>query len=388
MNITTGRRRLGLVSVTAAAALVLAACGGTDDGGNGDATGGSTDGSTGGSSGESVTLNLATMAIETTPNGKVSQWFFDELESRSDGRLTVDVTPPESICKGPEIAECVRDGRADLGVSIPDYTPQLFPTTSIVTVPFLAENQQAVMKALWDVNTSNADAQAVWDNNGIELVGAWPVGRLVMGSKDEVRNINDFGATRWRVTGPYLQRAFQDVGANVVALPAAETYEGVERGVADAVAWTLDGAVDYKLMEQLPYWTDPGVGHYTTFSMWINPDVYADLPDDLRAIFDEVREEFNNGQGMAQYGDAAAGQCTTMFDSDRIEQFTRWDDAATAEWSDAIGDSLQAEWVTAAEEQGLANAQSYLDEYLAALESSGDDTVDPVIACVDQFQDR
>ncbi len=41
------------------------------------------------------------------------------------------------------------------------------------------------MKALWDVNTTNADAQAVWENNGIELVGAWPVGRLVMGAKEE-----------------------------------------------------------------------------------------------------------------------------------------------------------------------------------------------------------
>ena len=110
-----------LAAAAAATAMFLAACGGgSGDGGDGGDAG----------SGETITLNLATMVQETTPHFPVISWFFDELEARSDGRIIVERTAPESVCKAPEIAECVRDGRADIGVTIPDYTPQLFPTTS------------------------------------------------------------------------------------------------------------------------------------------------------------------------------------------------------------------------------------------------------------------
>lgn len=366
-----------IIRVTAAAAataLVLSAC--------------SSDGDDGAGSGESVTLSMATMVQPNTPNAPVQNWFLDQLEERSDGRITIDRTEPETICKASEIAECVRDGRADIGISISDYTPQLFPTMSVATIPFMAENSQALMAALYQANTENEAAAALWDQAGIEYIAAWGPGKLVLGSSEPLDNMQDLEGVRMRVTGFYLQQAFDQIGSNVVAIPAAETYEGVEKGLADAVAWTLDGAVDYKLMEQLGIWTDPGVGHYTTFAIWLNKSVYDALPDDLKAIVDEVRDELNGGAGMEAFKTQTDTQCETLLDFAGFESISAWDPADTEEWKDAVQSDLIEQWKEQAATDGLTDAEGFLSDYQTALEEASgtaDPTEDPVGACIAAF---
>lgn len=385
-------KRSAAMAFAAVAALALAACGGNGEGGTTTpAAGGEQTASEGGDpapSGESVTLNLATMVQTTVPHHPVTMWFFDELSERSDGRLSVDVTNPEEVCPGPEIAECVRDGRADIGVTITDYTPALFPTQTVVSLPFMADNASAVQQALYEMYMENEDAQALWERNGLEFVGAWPVGRLIMGSHEEIDDISDLDGFRLRAIGPYTQQSLQLVGANIVSIAAAETYEGIQNRLADGVAWTFDGPVDYGLMELLPYWTDPGFGHYTVFSMWVNKDVYDALPDDLKSVFDEVREDFNTGGGIAEFNAAAQHQCDAILEYQGTERFDRWDEAATQEWKDLVGDQMVTQWIDQATTDGLENAEQYLQQYqdkLAELADAPDLVDDPISACVDRF---
>ncbi len=383
--------RYTVTAVLAAAALTLSACGGgggeTNGGGSTGAEGGGNT-SDGGGSGETITINTATMVQPNTPNAPVVTWFFDQLEERSDGRIEIDRTEPESICKAPEIAECVRDGRVDLGISISDYSAQVFPSMTVATIPFMVENSQALMQSLYKVNMENESARAQWENAGIELIGGWGPGKLILGTNEPVDNVADIAGVRFRVTGAMLQRAFEEAGANVIALPAAETYEGIERGIADAVAWTMDGPVDYKLMEQLSTWTDPGVGHYTTFAIWMNKDFYDSIPDDLRAIVDEVRDELNGGAGMEAFNAVTETQCTSLIEFPNTEAFTAWDEADTAAWKDAVQSDLIEEWITQAEADGLADARGYLADYQAALDEASaqpDIVEDAVSACIDRF---
>lgn len=363
-------------AVLAAAALTLTACGGNGGGSSVD------------SDGESITINTATMVQPNTPSAPVTTWFFDELEERSGGRISIDRTEPESICKAPEIAECVRDGRVDLGISISDYSAQIFPSMTVATIPFMADNSQALMTALYKVNTENESAIAQWEDAGIELIAGWGPGKLILGSNSRIQDLQDVSGVRFRVTGAMLQRAFEEAGANVIALPAAETYEGIERGIADAVAWTMDGPVDYKMMEQLSIWTDPGVGHYTTFAIWMNKDFYDAIPDDLRAIVDEVRDELNSGAGMEQFNARTESQCTEILEFPNTESFSAWEESATAQWKDAVQADLIEEWIVQAETDGLADARGYLADYQAALDEASaqpDIVEDAVTACIARF---
>lgn len=375
---TTARLTTPALALAAAGLLTLTACsGGADEAAPAE-------------SGESVTVNAMTMVLPNTPSAPAVEWFFSELEQRSDGRITVDRTEPESICKAPEIAECVRDGRADVGVSISDYSASMFPSMSVAGIPFMVNDPQALMEALYEVNLNNESAVAQWDDMGIEFMGAWSPGTTIIGSNGPVDGIADLNGLKLRAIGSSLPAAFDAVGANVVSMPAAETYENIERGVADAVSWTLDGPVDYKLMEQLDTWTDPGVGAYTTFALWMNQDFYDGLPADLRAIVDEVRDDFNRGAAIEQFNSVNDEQCTALIDFPNTKSLTAWSADATAEWKDLVQDQLIADYVQQAEADGLADAQGYFDAYVEALEQAGAGARgdDPVSTCITRFEEK
>lgn len=368
-------RRWALTAGTAVAALLLAACGNGDGGDGG-----------GGADGESVELVVATMTEPNVPSAGVMNWFVDEVEERSDGRLTFDVTAPNSLCPAEEISVCTQDGRADVGVAIPDYTPQIFPSITVVSVPFVAADQQALMQSLYDVNHEHEGAMQVWESNNLEMIAHWSAGRLTLGSPEPVESVDDMAGLKWRVSGPYLQSAVEAAAGSNVALTAPETYEGVERGVADAVGFAIDGATDYQLMELLPYWTDPGTGHYNTFGMWFNLDVYEGLPDDLREVVDEVTADLNSGDGTRAFSEVAETQCTTLQEHENVEDFDQWSDEATEEWHDLVGDELLQMWVSEAEGNGLDDAEGYLDMYTELLDSyDGEVLPDPLDECVEQF---
>lgn len=382
------RTRYTVTAAIAAAALTLTACADSDGNGTSNGNGGSDEAPA--DSGESISLTMATMVQPTTPNAPVQDWFLDQLEERSDGRISIERSEPETICDATEVAECVRDGRADIGISISDYTPQLFPTMTVATIPFMAENSQAFMQALYKVNTEHESAVQLWDQAGIEYIAAWGPGKLILGSNAPMDSISEVAGERMRVTGFYLQQAFDMVGSNVVALPAAETYEAIERGLADAVAWTLDGPVDYRLMEQLTTWTDPGVGHYTTFAIWLNKSVYDSMPDDLRAIVDEVRDELNHGAGMEAFNSRTELQCDALLEFPNTESLSAWDESATEEWKSEVQDDLIEQWITQAEEDGVTDAAEFLDAYRSALdEADAEGSVqDPVEICIERFESQ
>ncbi|MDX2376353.1 TRAP transporter substrate-binding protein DctP [Microbacterium sp. LRZ72] len=375
------RRAFTLTAIVAAGLLATACSGVVADPDNGDSAG---DG------GEpEVELTLVTAAIDGTPNAAVQDWFLDEVEERSDGAIAFERTEAYSLCAAPEIVECVRDGRADIGVTIPDYTPQYFPTTSVVSIPFIGQNWQAIMQSLYDLHQENPDAEAVMEGNGLHYLATWPVGRLLLGTHEPVTDVAGLDGLSVRVSGPLAQELFEGAGASIVALPANETYEGVERGLADAVAAGMDFPVNYKLNELLEYWTDPGFGQYSAFGMWLSNSAYDELTDEQKAVFDEVAEELNAGAGAEAYNETAAAQCPQMLESSTVEDLTAWDESATAAWEEETGDRMLESWVELASGQGLENAQGVLDDYLEGLDTySGVEVEDATLECVAAFADR
>lgn len=363
-------------AVVLAGVLALTACG---NGGSGPGASGE----------EQIELSVSTMAVEGTPNALVQDWFVKEVEARTDGRLTFDVMPPEALCAAPEIVVCVQDGRADVGVSIPAYTPDLFPDSAVVEIPFIGQSGSAVTQALWTAHNEHEGVQANYDELGLKLASMWPNGRLLFGAEEPVEGIEDIEGLQVRASGTGVQTAIEAAGGNIVALTIAETYEGIQRGVADSVAVAIDGPVNYKFMELLPNWTDPGYGHYNTFAMWFNQDVYEGLPDDIRSTVDEVMEELNSGAAMEAFSEGTDQQCQQMLDSPNVETMTAWSDKATAEWEELLGGRVQEAWIEKATSKGLEDAEGYLKGYKKLLSDyESDDNLDPVVECVQRFTEK
>ncbi|WP_146341159.1 TRAP transporter substrate-binding protein DctP [Nesterenkonia sp. NBAIMH1] len=346
--------------------LGLAACGGEGD-----------------AEAESVQLNVASWATPDSVSEEMGNWWYEEIEERSEGRLTFNIDAAGSLCSAAEIAECVRDGRADVGQTVTDYSPQLFPQASITSIPFLSLNGEAITRVIYELSTEHEGSQQLWEENGLHPIAHVSPGRLLLGGQEELSSIEDLEGLRLRMAGQYAEQAVDAAGASSVSLTAPETYEALERGVADASGSPLDGTIAFQLKDVLSDWSDPGIGAYTTIGMWMNHDVYTDLPEDLREVVDEVTEEFNREQASAIFNEVTLEQCDMLLDT--IGDLRQWDEADTQTWSDELGDSLEERWVEDAEGNGLSNADEYLSAYKDKLDSyEGEVSEDPTAACADR----
>lgn len=361
------RRKTALTAGLAVFGLLLAGCagGGDDD--------------TEASGEETYEMTFASWATPGSSNEAVQDRWMEMIDEATDGRITFEVSMAGSLCDADEIPECVRDGRADIGQTIADYAPHLFPQTTVVSIPFITENTQAMNRSLWALTTEHEGAEQLWQDNNLKMLSHWPAGRLLLGSQEPVESADDVAALTWRMAGPYTQYAVDTVGGSNVALTAPETYEAVERSVVEAVGFPIDGLVSFQLKDILPQWTDPGIGQYTTVGMWMNHDVYDGLPD-LKTAVDEVNEEFNAGPASETFADVTLEQCDVILED--IDQIDEWDPSETERWREAVGSDLEERWIADAEADGLVDAEEYLQMYKDNLEEIGDDVdEDPSLVC-------
>lgn len=335
-----------------------------------------------------TTITVANAALEGTPHSAVYEAYLDFIEEKTDGQIEFERSAFEALCGMAEVAQCVKDGRADFGVSVPDYTPNVFPTSTLAGIPFLSPDVQATSMALHEMHTTNEQAMEMMEKNNLHYAATWPVGTLFIGSKKPIENIDDLAGLSMRASGPATQAVLEDAGANMTAITAGETYEGLQRGVIDSVASALDFATGYKVNEQLGYWTDPGLGQYSTYAMWWNASTLDALPEDVQKKIDEASAEFNDGMLTETYNEAVADVCQGMMDATAVENFDRWDEAASEEWRVSGGDLGKTVWLDQAADSGLKDPQGYLEAYQASYEShvSEDNPIDGALTCVDEWQ--
>src|SRR5699024_1523280 len=156
----------------------------------------------------------------------------------------------------------------------------------------------------------------------------------------------------------------------------------------DSVASALDFATGYRINEQVGYWTDPGLGQYSTYAMWWNASTFESLPEDVQTAIDEANAEFNGGMMTETYNEAIGEVCQGMMDATTVENFDRWDDSASEEWRVSAGDLGESVWLDQAADSGLEDPEGYLEAYIASYEShvSDDNPIDAAVTCVDEWQ--
>src|SRR5690625_3548998 len=79
-------------------------------------------------------FTVANGALEGTQHAMIAEEYYDAVEEARDGRIEFERSSFEATCNMDEVADCVRDGRADIGITVTDYTPHLLPTLSVMSI--------------------------------------------------------------------------------------------------------------------------------------------------------------------------------------------------------------------------------------------------------------
>lgn len=344
-------RRLRTAAVLAAVALGTAACGGasggTSGGGSGDV--------------EEVELQMASFLSPTTAQGQAITWWIEELEQRTQGRVTVETFWDASLLGAEEIRDGVRDGRVEMGNLTYAYTPSDFPLTSIVEVPFLGDNIGAQMQALNGLYESDDALRAEWEERqGVKVMSFVGIPPALTGAKEPVTTVDWYRGRTVRASG-FFVRALEAVGGNPAAIPVPETYEAMRTGTVDAYGGLiLDVITPLSLHEVGAHIHDPGLGHYANSTWTMSMDTWESLSPELQGVITELNAEFPD-QLVAAAESTEDAACTTILEAGGSAAV--FSPEQTALWRDAIGDAPMTDWMAKAESAGVADPAAMYERF-------------------------
>lgn len=288
-----GRTRYGLVALLAGGALGLAGCGSDSDGGD-----------------SATTLDFSTILGPSAQTSQGYQWWADEVEERTDGKVKIRFHYSASLLSGPDTVTGLGDGRTDLAYTVAPYEPVKMALSNVAQIP--SEHSQAArVKAYAQLVEEVPELAAELENLNIVPLGVTPVSQTVMASHDPLTVPSDYDGLKVRVAGS-PGKIYESVGATNVALPAEEIYQSLERGVIDTVMFPFDNIAANKIYELVDNVTYDGIGAYATSVFAINKDKWDELDEDAREVMAEVTAEYNDGQAMEAVKAADQETCDTL----------------------------------------------------------------------------
>ena len=274
----------------------------------------------------------------------------DRVEADSDGRIEIKRFPSMQLGgKPPELFDQVVDGVADIVWTLPGYTPGRFPRVEVFELPFVMNDAETTSRAYW---TLAEETMLEEDFRDVHVLGLWVHGPGVIHSKVPVSAVDDLDGIKLRAPTRLTNQMFAALGATSIGMPVPAVPEALSRGVIDAtvIPWEVTGAL--KVAELVEHHTTFGdASLYTAaFLFAMNRDVYASLPDDLKAVIDANSGlEFSAFAGRTMQEDDAPARQAAIDAGNTVIDLTP---EQVEEWRTASQGTIDT-WVAEADRKGL-----------------------------------
>lgn len=223
----------------------------------------------------------------------------ERITTLSQGQLVVEVFAAGELVPALGVFDAVSAGTVEMAHTAALFWGGKMPVAPVfTTLPFgpdPLEHQAWLLKG----------GQALWD----ELYAAHNIKPLLGGNtgpsaagwfRKPVRGIDDIKGLRIRATG-LGGDLYAALGATPIAIPPADTYAALERGVVDAVellAPANDAPLGFNRIA--PYYVFPGFNKPNGASeLLIGANAWASLGKDLRAVV-EAASALEHAQAVAE----------------------------------------------------------------------------------------
>ncbi len=279
------------------------------------------------------------------------QWFADEADKATAGKLKITVHAGASLFKANEIKRAVQSAQTPIGEFIVSGASNEHPLYGLDSIPFLATSY-ADAKRLSDV--SRPALEKVLAGQGLKLLYAVPWPPQSLYSAKPVQSLADLKGTRMRAYNPATSKIAELLGAQPVTVQLAELPQALATGAVNNFLTSSASGVDSKLHEH--------VKHFYAVAAW--------LPRNLLVVNQKSFDALDKGTQDAVLKTAAAAEARGWRTSEERDAEYLKELAAKGMKIDAsadglkrelraIGDSMTADWLTIAGAEGKAVIDAY-----------------------------
>lgn len=215
-----------------------------------------------------------------------------QVEEATQGRVKFNLLP-KAVASPPGTFDAVRDGLADVSLTVHGYTPGRFPMTKVVEFPFMGDSAEAISVA--HHRTYMKHMAKLDEHKGVVVLGLMThgPGQIYM-TKQKVTSLSEIANQKIRVGGGVVVDITKAIGAVPLLKPASETFEVLKSGIADGIFFPKDSVPAFKLTPLVNHMTVvPGGLYNVSFVLMMNPAKFNSLPKaDQDAIMKVSGENF------------------------------------------------------------------------------------------------
>jgi TRAP-type C4-dicarboxylate transport system substrate-binding protein len=195
-------------------------------------------------------------------------------------------------------AQMVADGVADLALTVPAYTPGVYPDFDVFELPGFATN----------VREGSLAALELWQEGQLGgyddfyVVAMYSSGAYMVHTRDPITTVADIEGQRLRVAGQIQTAVVEALGGVPHSMSAGEMAEAIDRGLIDGAMTDASVARTFRV-------ADVATNHYATnlgvlvFTIVMNRDVYESLPEPVHALLAQSGQFIADAQ-IESYGAA------------------------------------------------------------------------------------
>jgi TRAP-type C4-dicarboxylate transport system substrate-binding protein len=279
------------------------------------------------------------------------QWFAQEVEKASGGKVRITVHPNASLFKANEIKRAVQSGQTAIGEFILSSAANENPLFGIDSIPFLATSYTEARKL---DETSRPALEKLLAGQELKLLYTVPWPGQSLYSRKPVNSLQDLKGTKMRAYNPATSRIAELIGAQPITIQLAELPAALTTGAVDNFLTSSASGVDSKLYEQVRYFYD----------------VNAWLPRNAVVVNRKAFDALDKGTQAAVLSVAAqAGDRGWKLSDQKDDEYLKELQAKgmTVDRSSvvlkrelrAIGERMAADWVKAAGAEGQAIIDAY-----------------------------
>jgi C4-dicarboxylate-binding protein DctP len=249
-----------------------------------------------------IVIQFSHVVTADTAKGRAALKFKELGESRSNGRVRIEVYPNSQLYKDREELEALRLGAVQMlapalsklaGVGGADF--------EVFDLPFLFADHAAYRR----VTDGAIGAQMLHrlEASGIKGLTYWDNGFKVFTANSALQTVQDFRGLRIRVQASRtLLRQMQQLGAEPSISPLINVFEALRTGKLDGEENTPVNVVSQRLHEVQSHLTVSNHG-YLAYAVIVNKAFWDKLPPELRTILEAALRDataFENGIAEAE----------------------------------------------------------------------------------------
>jgi len=254
-----------------------------------------------GQSAESTTIRFAHVLDTRSPVHAGALKFKELVESRSDGKIAVEVFPQSQLGGERDIAEGMRMGSIDMGEISTAALSGLIKQAGIFNLPYMFKNRDHVVKVV------EGEIGQDFNNNILGNIGLRGLAfnhhgyRHLFTTGRVVKGLGDTKGLKIRIQEDPIQKdTWEAIGASPVPIPYPELYTSLQTGVIDAAEQPPGSLLSmrfYEVTEKLIM-----TSHlYQVSPILINKKLFEGLDAEAQKIVKQSAEESAKFQREAMW---------------------------------------------------------------------------------------